>query len=173
MINLNLISPKLQSSLKTKTIYYTFERYFGILIFMLIVFSSGLIPLTQSVQTINARLENEKRQKTTLQQGLTKEITSFNSQVNALAEIKNLDYDWLNLIQKLSQIVPANIEIKNFEAGHSQKSFRLVGFAKTREDYLILKENLEKSQLFKNLDSPISDILKKENLNFTINGNFE
>ncbi|MBT3690399.1 hypothetical protein HOG11_03495 [bacterium] len=46
------------------------------------------------------------------------------------------------------------------------------GHAESREEYLLFKDNLENSEIFFDLNTPITDILQRENITFEISGFF-
>jgi len=72
-----------------------------------------------------------------------------------------------------SKILNEIIKLKNSKVSLASISFEkdkivLLGNAKTREALLIFIQNLKENTVFKSVDSPASNLLRKENVDFTI-----
>jgi len=72
-------------------------------------------------------------------------------------------------LEKISEIAPAGINLTNLSYQTAQNKVVLNGQAKTREQFLNFKENLEKSQVFLEVESPLSNLINKENIDFNFN----
>jgi Tfp pilus assembly protein PilN len=92
-------------------------------------------------------------------------INVFNSNVINITE----------LLRDISDILPEGTYIKNINYGkkinkgkQSINEISIYGFASKRDDLIILKENLENKDRFKNINFPSSNWVKPENISFTV-----
>ena len=76
-------------------------------------------------------------------------------------------------VVEFSEILKEIIKLKNTKISLSSIFFEkdkiiLLGNGKTREALLLFIQNLKESGIFKTVDSPASNLLRKEDINFTI-----
>lgn len=98
-------------------------------------------------------------------------IKNFNVILGSVNKIKEQKIYFSDILSDLSEIIPDSIVISsllyNSSSGDINK-FVLEGKSATREDFLIFIEKLEQSPRFKEINSPLSNIVKKEDINFRI-----
>lgn len=75
-------------------------------------------------------------------------------------------YDELML--DVNDYVPENIILTYLSINTDSKKAVFKGYALKREDLLNLKNNLENSNLFEKVESPLANLLEKDNINFNI-----
>lgn len=172
MIKLNLISPVQQNILKKQSLYYSIENLFGLLIIFLIIIVLILVPINQILTDLEYQVQNKEQLNQSTYNELNSEIKEFNETVITLDKLYTLDYDWLSFMKNLSDLVPNNVNIIELSCSIKDHSFNIIGFAKTRDDYLEFKDNLSNSENYNNLETPLSDILKRNEVSFTIKGTF-
>lgn len=95
-----------------------------------------------------------------------RKFSEINSKISKISSITGGQIYWLNLFSKLEDALPDNVEI----SGMSTNNFLLhfTGKAKTRDDLLLFKNNLEKEVCFENVNLPLSDLVSKEDVVFQI-----
>ncbi len=84
---------------------------------------------------------------------------------------KSLDkqYKFSNFLEELIKLTPRGLVINALEtAADSPGSIKIIGLAKERDGFLKFKENLEKSEFCERVDSPLSNYVEPENLNFEL-----
>jgi len=173
MIKLNLISPEQLIFLKKKKFFDDIENFLGLIVLTSILISIVLIPFNSSLTFLNEMIIYDKNQSTANNKLLTDRIGVLNLKIDALYAIQSDNYDWTELLRQLANLTPADVSILKFDAQIASSQFNLQGFAKNRDSYLQFKDNLEDAGNFKNLDFPLSDILKKEDITFEIKGLFK
>lgn len=98
-------------------------------------------------------------------------IRDFNFTIGAVQKIRKQEIGFYDILADLAEIVPDGVAISdlsyNFISGGAG-NFVLGGKSGTREEFLIFMEKLEKSPYFKEINSPLSNVVKKENINFRI-----
>ena len=172
MIKLNLISVKQQQLLKQRATFKIVENYLGLIVAALVIVSVVAIPFFTSLKVLETNIKQRNDVRNVENIKLITEINQFNSKIKSLAEIQNGQYDWSELVMSLSEQVPANIVLVSFNADLDKRTFDLRGYASRRNDLLTFKDNLEKSEKFFNINSPVSDILIREEISFTLSGSF-
>ena len=95
------------------------------------------------------------------------DIDKLNDLVRAGNDIQKQEVDWANFILKLSSSVPEGVRLTDVTLSNNAKS-SILGVADSRETLLTLKQNLENVPEFKSLELPISDLLKRENIQFSL-----
>jgi Tfp pilus assembly protein PilN len=83
-----------------------------------------------------------------------------------LAKIQTGHLNWYNLFSELSNRTPAGIYINDLST--KDYSVFLVGKAKTRDNLLEFKNQLESSPCFQNVNVPLSDLVVKTDVVFQI-----
>ncbi|OGF51525.1 hypothetical protein A3I27_01315 [Candidatus Giovannonibacteria bacterium RIFCSPLOWO2_02_FULL_43_11b] len=123
---------------------------------------------------------NLKREEDLLKQGTTAEkiteVTNEIKKINAelsIIESSAKSVSNLEIFKKILSLTPDGIKINSLSfAGQGvpgQGKMSLQGRAGTRESLLGFQKNLNDSDLFKKVDFPISNILKKNDIDFVIN----
>jgi len=172
MIKLNLISPSQQKNLKLKDIYTKVGNLLGKLAITAVVIAIFLIPIKSSLTILEEQINFEREKILANNKKQTDKITDLNKKVEVLNLIQKESYNWNYLLVELAEIVPSDVAIIQFNGQLNNNKFILQGYAKTRDGYLAFKDKLFESNLFYNLETPLSDILKKEDITFEIKGYF-
>lgn len=181
MISLNLNSPHQKKQIRLNRLYHLLK---GNLAFVLIItLMSAVILLTarndlqESFNTIvaDASLINQQIR------GSNQKIAMINEELKKIEKIQSQFAPWSNLLVYLAKNTPPNIQL-NFliiqspmepasPAGGSQGKQWLItfkGLAKYRDDLIIFKEKLEKTEIFNKIETPLSQLTQKENIDFEI-----
>jgi len=170
MIKLNLISPEQQNYLTKTKRFSDVENILGLMVLTVILIAIILIPFNNSVTILEESVNYDKKSSSANNKLLTNKITTLNDKITVLHLILTENYNWTDLLIKLSKLTPEDVTILEFNGQIKAKQFNLHGFAKTRDSYLKFRSNLEASDNFSDLDFPLSDILKKEEITFEIKG---
>lgn len=173
MFNLNLLPPKEKEFLKIK------EREFFIITlsirlcwFLLIIIAfllfgifflkTNLSSLSKQITIQKKFLESKKEYKE-----LENKAKKFNEFVIFLDKIQKDRLDYSKILLQLTEQMPSQVKLNSFSLDKQGQIF-LRGNARERSDFLRFKENLEKSNLYKKIDSPLSNIVQKDNINFEL-----
>jgi Tfp pilus assembly protein PilN len=170
MIILNLISPTQKRELKKRQIYLVLENFLAVLLIFSIVYAVIVIPINQSIIQLNEEKNNKKQEIELKNKSITQKINELNKQIKNLYSIQNNLYNWTNYYIKLGSLVPEGLIL--FEISNSQetKVFKIKGYAKNRDSLIQLKLNLEKSNLYKKINIPLSNFLTAQEITFEISG---
>ena len=79
---------------------------------------------------------------------------------------------WSRLLVSLSSHAPEGVVFKSLQASHQEKSMlTITGRAAKRDNFILLKNNLDSDELFTSVSSPIGNLLEQENIDFTLHLN--
>ena len=173
MIKLNLISPKQQSYLRLRDIYHSIENCLTLIIITAILIVAALIPISRSLTALNKEIIDDKEQTMAKNKILTYEINNLNEKIETLNSVQTDYYNWPQLLANFSNLVPEDVTLVQFNAQLKSHQFSIQGYAKDRDSFLTFKNSLDQSGFFYNLESPLSDILKKQDITFEIKGYFK
>jgi Tfp pilus assembly protein PilN len=84
----------------------------------------------------------------------------------ALGQIQSGHLRWSDFFQQLSGITPDNVYITNLST--RDYAVFIAGKAKTRDDLLNFKSQLEAASCFQNVDVPLSNLVVKNDVDFQI-----
>ena len=99
---------------------------------------------------------------------ITKDIVNTNDILKSVKKIQDEFIPWHNLLIALSEITPDAVIIRQIAITQEGGELDILGTAQTREHFLQFKRQIEENELFINVDSPINNILKKSDINFTL-----
>ena len=166
MIKLNLVSPEQKKYLHFEFIYLSLRGVISlVLIFSLIVsamFISARLMLEDHYGTLIAEttLVNQRNF------GIDNEITQINESLKNISEIQRDFVKWSDLFVDFTTSVPSGVSISSLSLDKNLQSLNLNGTAKNRDDFLKLQENLKKLAYLSDVNSPITNLLLRENLEF-------
>ncbi len=137
-----------------------------------------IVALSLILWAISVNISSEKKFKEIM--AITEEGRLNNSETNAVKtkiaalndNLVKIDTQisrnkWLTeTIKKISGGIPSGVYLTNIS--YQDKQFMISGFAPTREDLLIFKENLEKENDFKKINFPPIDWVKPKAIIFSV-----
>lgn len=176
MIILDLMSPQEKKQFHTERIYLAIET----LIFissLLFVINISIVLIAKHI--IKNNLRDINSQSITIAKGneeLNQQIKDFNSELEFLASIQNENIFFTDLFLKIMNLTPKNIILTNLSFKSPEKAkaeddilnLSISGLAKTREDLINYKENINSADFLKEIELPISDFLSQENIKFEL-----
>lgn len=173
MIEINLLPAQQKKAFETQE---TIKKVVYALIFLFssILISAVFIFLAQRIYTQNLQAKKEisssfekylnlEKNKETLEK--IEKINTVFSQIENLEKSKSSVH---GILIAVVNSTPGDINFSNIRVLIRDKKIELSGQAKKREALLEFQKNLQKSQYFENLSSPISNITSPENINFSI-----
>ena len=187
MINFNLLPPEIKEELKWEKINRSFTIHSLIIIAMIVVFILLLLiiqlysvmKLTDLERTIGLKKENIKVKEV---KNLEDEIGSFNENLIILDKIQKNHLYFSQVISIFAENVPESIQVirlniiqpekdkKNKEEGKKNYQVNISGKATKRDNLLIFKNALEGTSCFIKIYSPLSNLIKREDIDFRFTG---
>jgi len=145
------------------------------IIFLLIFFAAPLgaidFYLTEKIKSLDDQIKLSENTETMRQLNLTEK--SFKQINNALININKISEGqiyWRDVFSSLSAIMPPDIQIFSLQIG-SDGFFSVIGRARNREDVLELEKRFKNSADFSNIQMPLDNLIKRENISLSFSGN--
>jgi hypothetical protein len=171
MLTLNLISQEQKKEIKLKNIYAVI-KIIGWSLTVAVIFFSVIFSGAKFILKDNY---NQVLEQTTLvanaDNSYLAKIKDINEKINSAGEVQKEYISWTSVLKKITGSTPQGITYSYLKIDRAGAKASLKGAAEKREDLLALKENLNNSNLFSGIESPMDDILQKENINFNISLN--
>ncbi|MCD4694540.1 hypothetical protein K8R62_04250 [bacterium] len=170
MIYLNLLPYKFKKELKLRYTYNILGRICASLILTL-VFISGLFFSSSKVLSNFYNVIDS----TNFLMGADVEepikVSNINTKINEISKINKKRTDWVNVMASSSLIFKDFSCINNLEIDNNLKKIKLKGVAHSRDSLIELKEDLDKSKYFFDINLPITNIFQKEYISFDLEAN--
>ena len=172
MIKLNLLSPKEKEEVKL-TDFVRWLSFFitpisiFLIIFILLLTSAffSLFVMTKAQEeAIKIREGDFKMQRLFKTEEGIAEINQLLAQVHCK---QNETISWTLILEEMSKITPKEIYLINFSYNKSKNTISLIGWAEERKDILFMEKLLEESPFFEQVNSPLSNLLKQKEINFS------
>lgn len=173
MISINLLSPEKKKKLKEKEFFYILKNV-AILVAVFLIINAGILYATKfylenKLETITEEV-NQNTQALPNSQGTSLDATikEINNDIKFLTTIQQDYVKWPAYLADLTALIPENIRLKQLSLNQESNQIQITGHAPLRDDFLSLKSNLDDSKIISNIDSPISNLIKKEDVDFVI-----
>lgn len=99
---------------------------------------------------------------------LEKTAKDFNKNVALVKTLQENIPQWSKILEEIKLRKNSGITLTHFQESSLNGSMIIEGLARTRDELLIFKSNLESSGRFSDINLPIQVLEKKENINFSI-----
>lgn len=169
MIYLNLLSEQKKEELQKKILLeFTttiLELLFSITVLAAIILLASKIILQNSF--------NEAIAQSTLitasYGAINQEIRKLNTEIEQIDHLERDRVLWTDFLTHFAESTPSEITIKSLSLNAQDKNILISGKATTRMGLLAFIKNLEASGLYTKIESPISNIFERTDINFTLN----
>jgi len=169
MINLLPSQEKeeLKNEEKFKTTIILGSLSFVFLIFLGLLLFSIKINILSEIQDKKVLIEIESRSSENPQiKEFEKNVAETNQKISQLNSFYKNQTSIPSALEKISNLLPANVYLTSLSYQKENSQVILQGYAQTREGLLEFKKSLESQKEVKNLDSPISNLIKSTNIDF-------
>jgi Tfp pilus assembly protein PilN len=165
MISLNLLSPAQKHALHARVVYAMIERLMIAFVTSLLVASIALllikIELTKGLSQVQTRQILSSEYVT-----VNNDIRQLNQQIGRIETLQKMAVSPSALLRDLAERTPPGVRVSGLDFDVKTKSMRLNGVASLREDLLAYEEAMRASPFVETLQSPISNLFQKEDINF-------
>lgn len=119
-------------------------------------------------------VEQSRVVRTETVEGIEKKVKDLNKELSRFKNIQKEQSDIYQVLEKIYQEVLSNrVQVHSLEIDRETKKVLVVGFSLTREDLLEIKEILETSQEYKDIDFPLSNLVSPKDINFRFSFSYE
>lgn len=175
MLTINLLSSKEKKDITFEKTNITIISSFIILLTILILLSivlytiqdiqknssQNLIQQTDSIKKFLNQKNNKK---------IEEKIKEINYYLTSINKIEKEKTDFSKTLIEISEITPEKIRLFNIKLNKEEKKFEISGNASSRDGLLEFTERLNQSKYFKNIESPLSNLISPTNINFSLIG---
>lgn len=144
----------------------------GFISFFIVVFFIGMLASTNLILNVelggmeaaaNLEKSQDKYKEIESHEG---EFSQVNSKIKLLSKLDKNHLHWTNVLRALDGLAADEITLSELTTENLQ--ITLIGEAKTRDDLLRFKEDIEKADCFSGVKVPLSDLVQKEDVEFQI-----
>ncbi len=129
--------------------------------------------LSDELKKLNNDIDEAKQSLTSASDDNRDEIINkINDKILYLSNIQSGYTKWSEILAQVGMTVSDNIQLKNMQFDSQAQVFKIEGYAMTRDDLLAFKNSLEELPFLSQIASPISNLIKKEDVSFTLSGVF-
>lgn len=168
-ISLDLLPQHKKDEIKRNKIFLEILRQealfvFPLLVFIVILFNVFyLLNIQKTIDDTTYEFQQSQGQYQELNK-YDKDFKRINEADVFLIKIQNGHLHWANMLSHLSQAIPDGVTIESL-ANKNYNTY-LIGKARTRDELLKFKGNLEKDSCFQNVNVPLSNLVVKDNVDF-------
>lgn len=168
MLSLNLVSDELKREIKLRHIYKLIRKIGYVLIFITVIIAVVLTAAKTTLKKNYLKIVEQTSLVNVANQSYSSKVKEINSRVNTISETQKDYIYWTNLLKYLSEKTPDKITLSFMKINKDLSILKMGGEAKTREDLIVFKQNLENSKVFSDINLPLENMLTKENIVFEI-----
>ena len=172
MRQINLLPAVEQRELKLMFLAARLSAFWIWIIASLLVFFALGLGSRFYLERMSTDTQNQIEQnKTLLDSSNFKDLQNQILQLNRnIKEIKNLQsqhYYWSSALVQLSNIIPADMQLNQINFDRANGEVDITGQAATRDSVILFWSNVIKSEYFKNINFPLTNLEKAKNPDFT------
>jgi Tfp pilus assembly protein PilN len=164
-ITLNLLPPKNKAALRSGFIFAYAQSMLLIVFFLTAIASSTLLGVRLLLKGQYEDLAQRSTSTSDEYQSMTGEIKTINDYLKRMDAVGNRFVPWSPVLATITQLVPPGIQIDVLKLSKGGK-IQMTGLASDRANVLLLRERLTEAGLFKDISSPLSNILQQKNVRF-------
>lgn len=173
MLKLNLLPPAEKKELKFAELNSLILSLAGWFLILLLIFSLLLgnalfclsILLKEQKNLIAVKKSNPQMQNLL---EIEKKIQQANQIIEQVDSAQGRIVLWTPVFEEIAEIVPNGIYLTNFSCQSDSKLITLNGWANQRENLLYFQKLLEKNPSFKEVKIPLSNLIREEDIDFSI-----
>lgn len=171
-IKLNLIPPgkreEIEKAKKLRTaIKWELELASVLAIFLAMLFSINyILQINLSMAENNAGLNRQDVEKIKEISRFDFDIRKINLKMSEILKIQSGQLYWTNFFEKLHRAVPFEVIVSSIVTDNYKVT--ISGKARDRDILVAFKEGLEKDDCFSDVNLPLSNLVARENADFTL-----
>jgi Tfp pilus assembly protein PilN len=111
-------------------------------------------------------------------QVLSSEVSDYNKSLESINAISNSEFDWLKIYEKITEATPSSVTLKSLDIYLNENLastkpptwiITIVGVTNDRQTVIDYSDNLAKTEIFDEVNVPISALSSSEDVDFQIN----
>lgn len=162
---LNLLPPQKKAELRSAFLYSFLQSMALLLLIGVAVGSFSLLSARFIMKKNLSDVSRRNAPETQEFKSVSETIKSINTHMVRLGQLNDQFNDWTRLLLAVEQAVPQGVVVGQLTVSPTG-SVTMVGNGATRDGVLTLRRNLEANPLFRNVQSPLSNILQRTDVRF-------
>ncbi len=172
MLFLNLLPEKFSQEIKLRNLFQTIFRSGIVFILVLVSVSASFFMADRILQSFFKVVDNTNFLiQTQIEEPV--DVREVNLKLSRVEDIQEKSFPWLEVLGEVSGTLPEGVFLESLEVNKEEKVISMSGVSLTRQYLVEFRNNLEESDIFLEPDLPLENILKREDINFTIKANIE
>jgi len=146
--------------------------YILFILLIIAAFLGAWLKLTIDLKITQAELKTLAQTKSGVDLNLLiNKVNSVNQKAQKIKELFSLpSYHTADLLKNINNAAPSNLRIEGVDLNYYKKTITITGWANSREQIILFKQNLEKINQIASINLPLSNLEKPTDINFTLNG---
>lgn len=173
MISLNLINPVEKKVVAKELLVLMFRNIVSMFLIVVILIGVMFMICRIYLQTNYHQIVAQGTAVTLENKWINEEIKVLNNDLKTANKVQAGFFKWSQFLVDFFELVPEGNQITSLYFDMTNRKMQMSGKSLHRDNLLRLKENLEKSDLFTDLDSPLSNLLSRENINFNFSASIK
>lgn len=162
---LNLLSPEKKSVLRAGFIV-AYAQTMIFLLFIVVAFASGtLLAVRMMFKGTYEDLASRSSGESDESKVVTADIKKINDYLKRIDGLQSRFVPWSKVLETITGFIPSGTKLLSVRVDPAGKVY-LSGIARDREDVIALQGKLQASELFKDVKSPLSNILQQTDVKF-------
>jgi len=168
ILSLNLIPPAYKEQFRLQRIFTLLRSIIVVTIFYTIFLALVVLVARYVLQGNFNRIVNETTLVTQTNRDTERNIATFNREIKTASSLEEQAFPWPQFLIHLTKLFPPEVRLTNLKLEPGRQRAAMVGTATTRTALLAFKDTLEQTPYLKDVTLPVTDLLAKTNVNFTI-----
>ena len=165
---LNLLSKDKKRYVKTMVYVYTANSFLKLLITFTLIFSVLLVGANNILMFHKNTLALSDSVAPNKITQINQKVRSINKTLKKTEALNPIYSPWHKRTTEILGTVPNGIVLHSMTLNNKKRSYMFSGIAQTRRQLLVFKESLTAFPFVKEVDVPIDQLTKKENIPFSI-----
>jgi Tfp pilus assembly protein PilN len=167
-LQLNLLPPEKKKVL-TDIFYILYSK---VMVEVLLGYSLIIaVTLFLASYTLSQNMHNFKEQTASIDreyQKINQQVVQINEELARIYYVRQTTSDWSNRLASFFNLNPVGVTLTGVDWSPQSRSFTIRGKAKSRDEFLRYKSELEGLPYLSNIQTPISTLIAKENIDFSL-----
>ena len=166
MISLNLLPKNKKAEIGLTQFYITLKNVIILMLLITIMVAIVLLATKAALQNHFNEIVAQSTLTTQYATSFNQGVQKFNKKLSTVEKIQQDYVAWTDFFIIISQLVPPDVTISSIDS-NLQKTL-IFGVAKDRNALLQFQQNLKNSNIFKNVETPLENLLKRTDIDFNI-----
>jgi len=172
MFKFNLLPPQEKKELELvkfcRLLIFLSFRLIAVLIIFILILATTYLFLSILVKAQSDLIElRQNNEKTKHQVEVEDNIRQINQGAKKVLVKQDESIIWTPILEKISEITPSGIYLIDFSYRASNDQINIVGWARNRDKLLTFENSLKQTPYFKEIESPLSNLIKQTDINFS------